>query len=163
MHAWIVLGARGWLPALASGGSVVDLDGTFFVQLGIFLCVWIVLARGWFRPVLKVLESRRERTEGALARATTLERESDLWGAQCDARIAATRAEAAEARIGLLVDAEAREREVFEQAEKAARGRIAQARDRIQGEVERARKELAPRARELAMDLAGKVLGRRVA
>ena len=151
------------LSVLASGGSVVDLDGTFFIQLAIFLTVWIVLARVYFRPTLKALDARHEGTQGRFEQARRLENEADQWAAIVDARFSEARAAASTARTGVIVEAEKRERETFEASERAARGKVEEARTRIQGQVEAARKELRPRAQELAAEIAGKVLGRKVA
>ncbi len=151
------------LPALGSGGSVVDLDGTFFVQVGIFFVVWIILARGYFRPTLKALDARHEGTQGRFEIARRLEAQSDQWSAKIDTTLADARAQASTARAGLIVDAEGREREVFEGAEKTSRERVNLARERIQSEMEAARKELRPRAETLASEIASKVLGRKIA
>ena len=61
---------------------VVDIDGTFFVQGGIFLLLCLLLNSLLFKPWLKVRELRTVRIDGALERsvqvlaeATALEEE----------------------------------------------------------------------------------------
>ena len=55
------------LSVILAGGSVVDLDGTIFVQVIIFFIAFFVLKGLVFNPVLDVFVRREEGIEGARA------------------------------------------------------------------------------------------------
>lgn len=52
-------------PHLLSQGSVIDLDGTLFIQLGLFLASFFVLKTLVFKQALGVFDLRVRATEGA--------------------------------------------------------------------------------------------------
>ena len=59
---------------------VVDLDGTFFVQGGLFLLLCIVLNVVLFQPWLKLRDLRVDRIDGALARSVEVLAEAEALG-----------------------------------------------------------------------------------
>ncbi len=62
---------------LLSQGSIIDLDGTFFVQLALFAVAFFLLRALVFRPALGVIEQRRIATEGAQHSAEDLIAKAD--------------------------------------------------------------------------------------
>ena len=58
------------------GGAIIDLDGTFFLQLGIFLAIFAMLNVLVFRPMLALMDARETATDGAKASARELETEA---------------------------------------------------------------------------------------
>ena len=64
-----------FLGALLSGGSIIDLDGTVFVQLGMFFVAFVVLYALVFKPMVAVLEAREAAIDGAKDEARHLEQE----------------------------------------------------------------------------------------
>lgn len=53
--------------------SVIDLDLSFFIQLGLFLLLYVLLSRFFFQPYAKILKKRDEGTEGLHSLARELE------------------------------------------------------------------------------------------
>src|SRR5258708_39944277 len=73
--------------------QLIDLDGTIFVQLGLFLLLMLVLKRFLWNPYLRVRGERVSRVEGYREVAAAME-------ADAAARMTRTEAQLAEARRG---------------------------------------------------------------
>lgn len=57
--------------------ALLDLDGSFFVQLVIFLLLWGILTPLVFKPYLKVQEAKDDLTTGRKARAKKIEAKAE--------------------------------------------------------------------------------------
>ena len=75
------------LLAISSGGALVDLDGTFFVQLGLFLFMFVFLYLALFRPAIRLIEARREATDGTKERAIAMRKEAEGFSDEVDRQI----------------------------------------------------------------------------
>jgi F-type H+-transporting ATPase subunit b len=117
--------------------QLIDVDGTFFVQLGVLLLLMIVLGQLLWKPYLRVRSERVSRSEGYREEAQKKE---------ADAAERMARAE----------------QTVLAEANAAAQKTLAEARTRLAASVEAERGKLEGRASEMARDVAGKVLGRQV-
>lgn len=53
--------------------SVIDLDLSFFIQLGLFLLLYVLLSRFFFQPYARILKVRDESTRGMREEAAELE------------------------------------------------------------------------------------------
>ena len=56
-----------------SSGSLVDIDATLLIQLGVFIVMIGLLKKLLFGPVIRLVEARFDATEGALSAAKELE------------------------------------------------------------------------------------------
>ena len=148
---------------LAAGGSIVDIDVTLFVQLGIFLTIWAVARWGYSKSFLKAIDARTEGIDGQLREVSRLESESDERQSRYETKITEARNAAARGRVKALADAERVERELYEGAEKKTRSRMEEARASIAKDLDKARGQLQAQAQQLAGDIAARVLGRKVA
>jgi F0F1-type ATP synthase membrane subunit b/b' len=88
------------LAALALAGDpapqspepqLLDVDGTVFVMLGLFLIVMFLLTKWLWRPYLKVKEERVNRVDGYRAEAGRLESEAAARLARVEAQLADAR------------------------------------------------------------------------
>ncbi|MCG8425182.1 MAG: ATP synthase F0 subunit B [Proteobacteria bacterium] len=153
------------LSTLAAGSEhpLIDIDGTMFLQFGLFL-IMAVLATQWlFKPYLRMREERRAGIEGARDDAENLAAEAGARKAEYDSRMAAARARAHAEQRTIRSEATAYQREVTDKARSEANQTLASARAKIRKEAEAARAELLPRADNLARDIASKLLSRKVA
>ena len=57
---------------LLSSGSPIDLDGTFFLQVGIFFVAFFILKSLVFRPVVELFDARDAAMSGAKRDAETM-------------------------------------------------------------------------------------------
>jgi F-type H+-transporting ATPase subunit b len=142
--------------------QLIDLDGTIFVQLGIFLLAVVVLYRFLWKPYLRVRDERVTRVEGYRQEAARID-------ADAEARLARLEAELAEARrVGIGERASARaaalahEHELLAQAQAAAQRAQAEARAQLAAALAAERATVQQKASELGRQAAKKILGREV-
>jgi F-type H+-transporting ATPase subunit b len=131
-----------------------------FVQVVIFVALWLVLKRLWFDPVLRVLRERAARSEGALAEARTIQAETERLRAEHAAALDQARGEAQRDMQEILRQAEADQKRLIGEAREDAQRTLADARGRIAQEVVAARQGLRDSTHEIARLVAEKILGR---
>jgi F-type H+-transporting ATPase subunit b len=153
------------LRTVAAGGvhPLIDLDGTIFIQFGIFLLLAFVATSFLFKPYLKMREERTAGIEGARREAKELEIEAETRMADYEKRMAEARARALDEQRKVRGEAATHQREVTEKARDQAAKALDEAHAKVAEETSRARKELLPRADALAKDIVTKLLGREVA
>ncbi|MBK6915968.1 MAG: ATP synthase F0 subunit B [Deltaproteobacteria bacterium] len=142
------------------GAPVVDIDGTLFVQGGIFLALVVILNPLLFKPWLATQARRAEAIDGAARKAVALEQEADALVKDYDAKLAAARDQAADLRGAAHREEEQAQAAKLATAREAASAEATAARERIARESEAARTELSGRVDELAQTIASKLLGR---
>jgi F-type H+-transporting ATPase subunit b len=146
---------------LASAAApVVDIDGTIFIQAGIFLLLMAILHPMLFQPWLAARARREHAIDGTLLAATELRLEAERSGALYEARLAAVRGEAATVRSDAVKAAEADRQRRLAEIRAASSAELQGLRDRLAEEAEVARGTLNTRVDELALDVATRILGR---
>jgi F-type H+-transporting ATPase subunit b len=146
---------------LASAAApVVDIDGTIFIQAGIFLLLMAVLHPLLFRPWLATRERREASITGTVQAAGELRAEAERVGADYDARLADVRGRAAAIRSEAVKAGEAERARRLGDSRTAANDDLVALRDRLTRQTEAARATLTARIDELATDIAAKILGR---
>ena len=149
--------------SLASGGHpLIDVDGTVFIQVALFLVMYVVANKMLFQPYLALRERRRAGIEGARGEAERMTAEADAKLADYEKQLAIARAKGNEEGRKLRGDAAAHEKEVTEKARTAAQKAIHDAQTSMRAQTEAARAELLPAANTLAQQIATKLLGREV-
>ena len=150
---------------LAAGDShpLIDIDGTIFIQFGLFLVMLVVANKLLFQPYLRLRERRAEGIEGAKAEAERMTAEADTKLVDYERQLAAARAKSSEEQRKIRAVANAHEREVTTTARATAAAALEEARERVRTETEAARKELMPRAEQIGKQMATRILGREVA
>src|SRR5690606_6052715 len=83
---------------LLSGGSIIDLDGTMFLQLGLFAVAYVLLYFALFRPMVRLFEAREIAIDGSKEEAARLQKEAKKAGASFDLEMAQVRAQASAER-----------------------------------------------------------------
>lgn len=137
-------------------------NSTFFIQWGLFLYSFLVLNFLVFRPVLRILQRRRELTVGA-------EQEAEAFNEKTDALIAEHSQRMQEARSKGIALKEKNKKE----GENEANGLLAASRGELDRALQQARQEIARESKEaqltlrkysrdLGEALAEKLLGRKV-
>ena len=144
----------------AASGSIVDIDGTFFIQLGIFTVISVGLYFALVRPVLRLVDARRDATEGAMARASSVKEEAASMRRDVDRQILETRTAASAERVRLVEEARRLEREVLDRARGDARKAIESARAEMEKSAVQVRSGLEREVDALATAVAARVLGR---
>jgi F-type H+-transporting ATPase subunit b len=146
--------------AVLVGAPVVDIDGTFFVQGGMFLLLFVVLWPLLFKPWLATQQRRKDAIFGAHARAKDLRHDADALLVEHEQKLTAARDRANELRASVRRDEEAAQAKKLAEARTAATTQAESARKRIAQQAETARAALAGRVDELAKDIVARLLGR---
>lgn len=147
---------------LLSGGSIIDLDGTVFVQAGIFFLALIVLNALIFQPILRVLDAREEAIGGAKEEAARLTAEADGSGSEFADKLRAARAAGNEARDELRKEGTAREAEILAAARAEADKELASAQSTLDADAKKLRGEIDGMVPGLAAEIASTLLQRKV-
>jgi F-type H+-transporting ATPase subunit b len=141
---------------------LIDVDGTLFVQFGLFLVMYFVLSRLLFRPYLKMRAARSEGIDGARTAAQEMERKARAMLVEYDEKFGRARQRGGEERARLRAEAAQRERQLIGAAREESARALDEAKAKIGSDAAQARGELDTRARELAKEMAKKILGREV-
>lgn len=149
------------LSAALLGGAIIDLDGTFFIQLVIFLAIFAMLNLLVFRPMLALMDAREVATDGAKASARELETEAAEKLQAFETEMTAAKAELAVERDRLRKDGQALERELLATARAEADGTLADAAKTIAAESQKVRADMNATVPVLASQIAEKLLGRK--
>ena len=154
--------ASGVAPQAAEQ-QLLDIDGTVFVMLGIFLVLLLVLWQLLWKPYLRSRDERVTRTDGARERASQLQAQtaSRLQSIENGLNEARRAGEAEAAK--LRQEAQAKERQITTEAQEAARKMMAEARVALDAAVATEKVALQEQASQLARDIAEKALGRSLA
>lgn len=150
------------LSTLLSGGSIVDLDGTVFVQLAMFFVAFFILYALVFKPMVALLEAREAAIDGARDEAKLLEREVAEKQATFEVELRKVRGTSGEERDRLRAEGQEIERTLLERVRTETQALQTEARARFDQEARVARSELAAQRSELAREIASRVLGREV-
>jgi len=151
-----------FLGALLSGGSIIDLDGTVFVQLGMFFVAFVVLYALVFKPMVAVLEARDAAIDGAKDEAKHLEQEVKDKQASFESELRKVRSTSGEERERLRLEGQAIERKLLDGVRAETTSMVSEARARLEVEANAARAGLNAARPELARQIASKVIGREV-
>lgn len=151
------------VSSLASGHPLIDIDGTVFVQFGLFLLLFVVANKLLFKPYLDLRERRKAGIEGARAEAERMTATADAKLADYEKQLAVARDRANEEGRKVRAEAAAHEKDVTDKARSEAQKAIDEATAKMKQETEAARLQLLPQANTLARQIASKLLGREVA
>jgi F-type H+-transporting ATPase subunit b len=146
----------------ASGGVVMDIDRTVFVQMAVFVMLTLILSPLLFKPVLRLFEERERRTEGARSAARAMQDKAEQLLQRYQAKLDDVKRAAAVERDRLRNETLRLEADIVEQARQANVRIVEQGRSQIQTEVSAIRRELDVYSRKIAKEIGATVLGREV-
>ncbi len=151
-----------FLQSMLSSGSIIDLDGTFFLQLGIFVVAFFVLRALIFKPVVAVLEAREEAIEGAARDALQFEREAEEKETAFSDEMRQVRAKGTALREELRAKAKETEAQLLADVRATTQAEFDEADALLRAEADKARAEIATGTPALAAQIAAKLLDREV-
>lgn len=141
---------------------LIDLDGTVFVQFGLFLVLFVVLSQILWKPFLKLRDERQAGMGGAREEAEEMTAKTRDLNASYDKKVAETKAKASDERNKLRAEAAQREHEILDAARAKATAAQTAARETIAKQSAAAKQKLEAEAALLAKAVAKRVLGREV-
>lgn len=139
---------------------MINLNATLLIQLANFLLLMFLLNRILFRPMVRLLDERRERTEGRKKKAVETESQAQAIWDDYQKKIHDAKAEADRVRAQVVRKAEAEREKLLEGAAASAEKTVTQVRARVRAEAEDARKALREEAERLGAAAAERILGR---
>ncbi len=140
----------------------VDMDGTLFVQLVLFVVFLFTLKPLLFDPMMKLFEEREKRIEGTRRKASKEDERSAKALAEYEKILAAAREAGTVERDSLRTAGLKQESELLGKVRTQTAATIEQGRAAIAQEAQAARRQLKADAAALGRELASKVLGREV-
>ncbi|MGH7915382.1 MAG: hypothetical protein ACREPW_12155 [Candidatus Binataceae bacterium] len=136
--------------------------GIFFTLIVSFLVFWFIFDRLFFGPFLRLLGDRESRLKTLNARAEQLLKEEKAAVQERDRQLIELRRGALVAREAERRKAEADAARLIEEAKTEAHSALERVRAVIKNELRAGEQELERLSRVLAVELAGRVLGRPV-
>ncbi len=141
---------------------MIELNVSLFIQAVNFLVLLVVLNRILYRPILRVLEERGRKTEGARSQVESVEEQGAELMAAYEADLAVARSQARaryqEHRAKALTEAEA----MLAEAKEKAEAEMARKQEELEQRRQALEQELAASEETLAREIAAKALGRAV-
>lgn len=150
------------LSVVLSEGSIIDLDGTLFVQLGIFVILFFVLRALVFKPMTSLFAAREAAIDGAREEARRMEREATEQSGSFEEAIRKVRTTAGEERDKLRADGLKLEKAMLETVREETTKILEDAKTRLDAERSTVRGSMAAQTPLLARQIASKLLGREV-
>jgi len=136
--------------------------GVFATLLVSFLVFWGIFGWLFFGPFLRLLGEREDRLKDLNDRTERLLQEEKAAVAERERQLAAVRRDALEKREIERRQSEAEAAKMIDEARTEARGDLDRVRAEIDKSIDAAQAELQQMARDLAVELAQRVLGRPV-
>jgi F-type H+-transporting ATPase subunit b len=141
---------------------MISLDISVLYQIIIFVVLWLILSKILFRPYLGLLEERERRTSGSRHDSSELEAEGARLKAEYEQKIAEARAAGTLSKDAIVQEGRQQREKLLHQAREEAAHTIETARHEVQTELGRERARLGAEVTELARDMLGKILGRKI-
>jgi len=139
--------------------GLIDLDASYFVQLGVFLVFLFVMNALLFKPLVRVFDERRKRTAGAREDAVRDDQKARSMTEVYQAKMSAALEEGAELRARLRADGLATAQAHSGAARAEYARRVEEGAQRARNEYETARGEVPKAAEPLAEAIARRLLG----
>jgi F-type H+-transporting ATPase subunit b len=141
---------------------MLDINWTFFVQLGFFLVFMLIVNLFLFRPMRAYLARRRRTIDNLKANAGGSESALAELSADYTRKLTAARDENLACRGDVRKEALAEQRALIEEAKRQAVLTVDAAEDELAKETDAARAHLRSELRALTDGITAKVLGRAV-
>jgi F-type H+-transporting ATPase subunit b len=148
--------------ALLSEGSIIDLDGTIWIQLGLFAVAFFVFRPLIFRPMIALFEAREKAIEGSKLEALRLQDEASAESEEFDVEMRRLRLQAGEERDRLRAEGKRLERTVLDRVRDETDNQLAEADAKLKTEAAKLRREIERSVPALARQIASKMLTREV-
>lgn len=148
-----------------SSVNLIGIDiypGLLVVQGIIFLAVAVLLTKILFKPVLKIIREREERTEGFLSQADQVGEKAEKTLEQYNEKFRQARKDALELKRKIILEGAAKREATLDKARKEVQGFLEEMRKNIANEAEQTKKTLHQQVDALGQIMAQKALGRSV-
>ncbi|MDO8527917.1 MAG: ATP synthase F0 subunit B [Deltaproteobacteria bacterium] len=135
-------------------------DHTIVYQLVIFLVVAVVLNLCVFKPILKIIHLRKSRTEGDRKKIEDLKHKSEKLLKEYEEKFQKAKVEALQIKETIRREGDEQGHRIVQEAKQASLSEIEKIRQEIGAASQKASEDLELKAKDLAKNLAEKILGR---
>ena len=146
----------------ATESQLLDVDGTVFVMLGLFVLALAVLTPLLWKPYIRIKGERTTKVEGYRAQAEQMEVDAKARFEKVEKQLAEARREGAGALAVARVQAHSREQTLLAHAHTQAQATLAEAKAKLEAAMAAQKANLDQKAEALGREAAAKVLGRSV-
>lgn len=143
------------------GAITIDVDGTIFVQMALFLFTLVMLNFVLIRPYLKTREMRSENVEGSEEEAGEMQAQSAVLETTYDQKIRKARVDAQEVRESLRNQGLAEQDDIVQEVRTELEAKLEEERKQIESRVAIARAEIESRASSLADTMVNRLMPER--
>ena len=147
---------------ITSKKPVISINATLFVQVINFLIIVFILNKILFKPILKSLAERDNLIEGSKVRAIELKQKGEEKLIEYNRALDQARLKASEGQVEIRKEAMAAAETMIQSAMAEEQKIIAQIRDEIKVEAEKAHIELKAQAENICNHVTLKILGRTI-
>ena len=144
---------------MIADAGLLQVNGTFFVELAAFLIVLAILSKTAYPKIISAAESRQNQIEDALKSAEQTRTEASAALADAKAELDTARQQARDVIDRAKREAAADVEELRKKAQAEAQAQVQQAQTEIAAERDRAIRELRTQVGALVVAAAGQVLG----
>jgi F-type H+-transporting ATPase subunit b len=148
-------GAKGEEPP-----GIINLNMTLLLQVVNFLILIVLLSRFLYKPLTQFLAARAEGIKRSLEEAKAAREAAAKAQQEYEARIAATRREAATMREAAVREVEEERQRLLKASRDEAGRLLAEAKTQIEQEVKKAKAELREEVVGLSLGVAERLIGR---
>ena len=143
-------------------GGIINLNMTLVVQVVNFLILIVLLQRFLYKPLTRFLATRADGIKRSLDEAKAAREAAANAQQEYEARIAATRREAAALRESAVHEVEEERQRLLKASRDEAARLLTEAKAQIEQEVKRAKAELRAEVVGLSLGVAERLIGRRL-
>lgn len=138
--------------------SLLQLDATLLIQMGLFLILLFVLDRILFKPILQSLRLRTEKVDGRKAEAIALRAEAEELVSRYRSTLEEARREASAIRDELIAQGKEHEQRLIDEVRQLARRELETAEQQQELAVAQARRQIPLQVPGLAASIVRRVL-----
>ena len=138
----------------------LDIDATFFIQLGLIVLTMLVLRKLVFQPYLRVSKIREDLTTKTAERAEETNARAKVLAEDFEAKLQAAKQQALELKSALRAEGIETKDQILSQAADQANAELASAREKLGSEIEDVRAASKGLVDDLSSVIVAKVLGR---
>jgi len=148
------------LSAILSGGSIIDLDVTFFVQLALFFVAFLFLRSLIFKPMMALFDEREASIGGAKEEAKRMESDAEDKHESFKSAMRKLRLDAGEEREAMRAEGRRLEASVLDKVREETHGTLASAEADLSREADKVRTEMNKQVPAIAREIAQTLLTR---
>lgn len=141
---------------------MVSLDGSLGLQILNFLLLILILHRLLYKPILAMIAKRKKQLEASEAEIRDLQQTVDAKMAAYEARLLEIKNEAMERKNGIVSEGTAEATALIEAVREELPGMMDRFRSRLEEQMATAKTTLTDRSLHLSLDIAEKILERRL-